>query len=34
MNGVYHPKNWRKRARVKNKYGIKYGSKDWKLMYI
>jgi hypothetical protein len=32
--GVYSPKNWRKRARVKRKYGIKYGNKDWMLMYI
>ena len=33
-NGVYHPKNWRKRKRIKRKYGIKYGNKDWMLQFI
>ena len=30
----YYPKNKRKRLRMKRKYGIKYGNKDWMLMYI
>jgi len=34
FKGVYYPKNWRKRARVKRKFGIKYGNKDWMLIYI
>ena len=32
--GVYHPKNRRKRARVKRKYGIKYSNEDRMLMFI
>jgi len=32
--GVYHPKNQRKRKRMKRKYNIKYGNKDWMLMFI
>ena len=33
-DGVYIPKNWRKRKRVKRKYGIKYKNKDWTLKHI
>lgn len=32
--GIYHSKNWRKRVRMKRKYGIKYGNNDWMLALI
>lgn len=32
--GIYHPKNWRKRKRMKRKYNIKYGNKNWMLIFI
>ena len=33
-NGVYHPKNIKRRKRMKRKYNIKYSNDDWKLTLI
>lgn len=33
-DGIYIPKNWRKRRRVKRKYGIKYDNKSFMLRYV
>ena len=32
--GIYCPKNFRKRKRIKRKYNIKYSNNDWKLTLI
>ena len=32
--GVYHPKNTRKRARIHKKYGIKHSNSDYYLQFI
>ena len=31
---IYHPKNWRKRKRMKRKFQIKYKNEDRMLAYI